>query len=144
MAKETDKKVLDLIKLAKAKKDAIKKIDKSSYKTNCSFGFDPTGTSRINLHVTTDLSLLLTIHGYLSSIAKGFSEVDERLGTFTPFVWMGYSFRDWQADVETRIQKLQVTKEKSELEKLEARLDKLISPEMRAEIELQEIESMLS
>ena len=55
----------------------------------------------------------------------------------------GFSWEKWKSDIAHKINKLQISKKKQELEKLEERLNKLVSPELRAQLELQEIEREL-
>jgi len=47
------------------------------------------------------------------------------------------------ADVKTRIGKVSIDKKKRQLEALETRLEKIVSPELRAEMELQAIKELL-
>jgi hypothetical protein len=60
------------------------------------------------------------------------------------FKWLGFSYEDWSSDFQTRINKININKKKEELQNLETRLNSLISPELRRELELKEIEKMLS
>lgn len=55
----------------------------------------------------------------------------------------GYAIDDWIADIKTRLNKIQIKSKKDALAALEARLDKIISPELRAEMELAAIEAEL-
>ena len=65
------------------------------------------------------------------------------LGTKYQFKWLGFTFDQWKADIKTRIDKIQISKKKKELEELEVRLDKLISPELKQQMELEEITKLL-
>lgn len=144
MAKETDKKVLDLIKLANQKKEAISKAEKPQWKTNCSFGFNPDSGRRINIQVEADVSNLTTILGFLMGKADEFKKASEVLGLKQEFKWMGFTLADWRSDIQTRVAKIQITSEKRDLETIEKRLSGLISPELRAQLDLEEIEKMLA
>lgn len=66
-----------------------------------------------------------------------------RLDVKRPFEWLGYSLEDWESDFKTKIAKIEVLKKKAELADLETRLDKLVSPERKAELELQAIAKAL-
>lgn len=144
MAKETDNKILDLIKLSKEKKDAISKVEKSSWKTNCSFAYEPESSARINIQTVSDVNVLVSIVAHLMYKHDFFDQACELLSVNQVFKWMGFSCDDWISDIKTRINKIQISKEKSELASIENRLGALISPELRAELELKELESMLS
>ena len=56
------------------------------------------------------------------------------------FLWQGKPVEDWKADFKTRINKIQISKKKAELENLETGLNKLISPEKREELEFRELQ----
>lgn len=147
MAKKTDQKILNLIKLAKDKKEAIRKVENPVWKTNCSFSFCPENASRINLHTVSDIPLLISMAGFLHGRENDFNAAKIILGFESDldvsFNWMGFSVPNWINDIKLRIAKLEIKKEKESLEEIESRLNKLISPELRAELELKEIESML-
>ena len=61
-----------------------------------------------------------------------------------PFSWHGYSTEKWKVDIQARIDKIQIEKKKRDLEILEKRLDAILSPELKAEMELEEITKALS
>ena len=147
MAKKTDadQKILDLIALAKKKKDAISKAEKPSWKTNCSFRFIPDSGTSFNLQVVSDVDILVGILAFLVAMRDGYSQASNiLLGQATEFKWQGFSYDDWRSDLETRAFKIQIKKEKQELEMIEERLSKLISPELRQKLELAELEKMLN
>jgi len=141
---EADQRVLDLIELAKKKKEAIAKAEKPNWKTNCSFSKDEYGSNRINLQATTDVAVLIGILGFLIATKNSFDGAAKLLNLDKEIICMGFSFEDWKSDIETRVTKLEITKEKKNLEIIEERLGKLISPELRKELELQELEKELS
>jgi hypothetical protein len=86
---------------------------------------------------------LVGILGYLVTLEANYNEASNRLGVSSTFKWSGFTLDDWQSDIQCRVIKIQITKKKQELEFLESRLDKLISPELRAKLELEEISQML-
>ena len=57
--------------------------------------------------------------------------------------WNGFSVNDWIDDIKTRINKVQIASKKVKLEHLESRLNAIISPELRAEMELEAISAEL-
>lgn len=144
MANQTDKQVQDLFKIVQTKKTEIAKAEKPNWITNCSFGYNKDSSSRSNIQVVADIEELIHILGFLIEKEKSFSAANKMLGTSVEFKWMGFTLEEWQADIQTRINKVQITKKKKELEALETRLDKLISPELKAEMELEEITKMLN
>ena len=60
-----------------------------------------------------------------------------------PFEWTGFPVKDWLEDIKTRIDKLQIQSKKAKLETLEKRLNKIVSPELRAQMELDAIAAEL-
>lgn len=143
MENKMDKQVQDLITLVKKKKDEISKAERPNYKTNCSFRYNPENPTNVNIQVCADVNQLASILGFLLTQEQNFNEATNRLGIVAPFTWGGFSLEDWQADLQCRVTKIQITKKKAELELLESRLDKLISPELKAQMELEEITKML-
>lgn len=144
MATKQDKTVQDLFAVIQKKKEVIAKAEKPNWKTNCSFGYikdSPTG--RVNLQVLNDVQELIHILGFLIEKEKAFAEAAKFLDVDAKFDWFGYTLDEWREDVQTRVNKIQIIDKKKTLEKLEARLNSLISPEFRAEMELAEITKML-
>jgi hypothetical protein len=143
MENTADKLVQDLIALAKSKKEEISKAEKPNYKTNCTFRYNPEAPASINIQVCADVDQLVSILGFLLAQESNFNEAAKRLGVEATFRWLGFTLADWQADLHCRITKIHITKKKHELEVIENRLDKLISPELRRQMELEEISKML-
>lgn len=162
MAKKTtttDQRVLELLQSVKKKKELINRAEKPQWKTNCSFcAYDNNltnniydKTDRVSIQAESNISKLISILGFILDKERSFTQACVELHQIDPdvnllnreFLWMGFSSQDWISDISTRINKLQISTEKENLTKLEAKLDTLISPEMRRELELQEIENSL-
>jgi len=153
MAKETDKKTLDLIKKTldlikevKARKAEISKAEKPNWITNCTFSqIEGSASNVINLHVETNVKTLIGVAAYLMSAEKSYKEAAAALKVDSPpeFTWNGFSVKDWIEDIKARIGKIQITSKKKGLETLESRLNAIISPELRAEMGLDAIASEL-
>jgi len=142
--KNQDEQVQKLFQIVQSKKEEIKKAEKPNWETNGSFGYNKDSSSRINIHIVLEVEELVSILGFLIEKEKGFKEAQTILGTNAEFKWMGFTLKEWQSDIQTRINKVQISKKKKELETLEERLDKLISPELKRQMELDEITKMLS
>jgi len=67
------------------------------------------------------------------------------LGVESPekFTWGGYPVADWIDDIKLRIAKIRIETKKKRLELLESRLAAVISPELKAQMELEAIEQEL-
>jgi hypothetical protein len=144
MANQTDEQVQKLFQVVQTKKAEIAKAEKPNWETNCSFGYNKDSSSRTNIQVVADIEELVHILGFLIEKQKAFESAQSVLDTNLTFKWMGYTIDQWQSDIKTRIDKIQITKKKKDLEALEGRLDKLISPELKAKMELDEISKLLS
>lgn len=140
-----DEKIEKLFEVVSQKKAEIAKAEKPNYATNCTFGFtEESAANRINLQTTTDLKTFVTILAFLNERETSFELAKEELGLMElKFTWMGFTVEDWRKDIQTRINKIQINKKKEELESLNSRLNALISPEMRATMELEAIEKEL-
>lgn len=138
-----DEKTLDLIKLVKSKREEISNAEKPNWKTNCSFQLYP-GTAPVNLHVENDIGRLVNIVAYLMQSKEYYDKAEKLLGVSAPtFTLGGFTDAEWIDDIKTRICKIQLNSKKKQLESLEARLNSIMSPELRAELELAAIEEEL-
>ena len=149
MAK-TDQTTLKLIKEVQSRKAEIEKVKKPNWQTNCSFSYiDKStglgGSGAINLHVCSDLSVLLNIAAFLDERAKAVKAAAKLLEVDSPptFKWNGYTVKEWLDDLKMRVAQIQIKKKEEKLEQLEKRLNKIVSPELRAEMELEAIQAEL-
>lgn len=135
---DTDEKTLELIKEVNRQKSEILKIERPNYKTNLSFVyFDQVP---INLNIVTDIGSLLRMAGFVKSLEESYNNVQKWFNVEGPeFTWLGYSAGDWMHDFKAKIDKAQVASKKKKLEILENRLTAIISPAMRAKLELEAI-----
>jgi len=143
MATTQDKKVQQLFEIVQKKKAEIAKAEKPSWQTNCSFGYMKDSSQRWNIQTLTNKEDLIEILAFLIDRASAYQLACETLKTESEFKWMGYSLDEWKSDIQTRLNKIEISKKKQELETFEKRLDTLVSPEMRAELELAAIEKEL-
>lgn len=143
MAK-TDEKTLKLIAEVKRRKEEIAEAEKPNYTTNMSFTFRDDGGRPVNLHVEKNISRLVSIAAFLMREGTDYEEASKILGVDVgEFQWAGFTVDEWLGDLTTRINKLQIANKKKQLATLETRLDKIVSPELRAEMELAQIEQEL-
>ena len=144
MTNNTDKQVQELFKIVQQRKQEIAKAEKPNWITNCSFGYDKDSSQRYNIQTMSNVDDLISILAFLMDKESSFNQAAKELDVDNKFTWMNYSVEDWKSDIHTRINKIQISKKKNELETLEGRLDKLISPELKAEMELAEISKLLA
>lgn len=138
-----DKAVQQLFEVVQKKKAEIAKAEKPNWLTNCSFRYNKESSNSTNIQVCSDVNELITILGFLIGKQNEFNLAKEVLGVTNTFNWVGFTLEEWTNDIRTRIDKIQITNKKKELEQLELRLDKLISPELKASMELDEIKKLL-
>ncbi len=151
MAKKatTDQKTLDLIKEVQNRKAEISKLERPNWKTNCSFSFVEGSSTTVNIHVESNVKNLIGYAAHLIEKERSYNSAATTLGldgaeSVPPFTWSGFSVNDWLDDIKTRINKIQISFKKKKLEILESRLNAVISPELKAELELQAIANELS
>lgn len=146
MAAKTDKKTLDLIKEVTRQKAEIASIERPTWQTNCSF---PTAEGKmndaINIHVERSVKTIISLAALLMEKEVSYDKAAAALGIENPpaFIWNGFSTKDWLADFKLRINQLQIATKKAKLEALENRLNAIISPELRAQMELEAIQKEL-
>lgn len=142
----TDKKTLALIDAIKKQKQEIAKAEKPNWKTNCVFSFSGfrDGPPSVNLHVENNIATLVRIASVVIDAEASYKNAAKAIGVEAPeFLWCGSPAADWLEDVTTRVNRVQIGDKKAKLEMLEARLNKIISPALRAEMELEDIANLL-
>jgi hypothetical protein len=65
------------------------------------------------------------------------------LGVEYNFTWLGFSIDEWKEDFQTRVNQISVQEKRKELAELESRLNAIISPELKAQMELESIAELL-
>jgi molybdenum-dependent DNA-binding transcriptional regulator ModE len=65
------------------------------------------------------------------------------LGVEYKFTWLGFSIDEWKEDFQTRVNQISVQEKRKELAELESRLNAIISPELKAQMELESIAELL-
>ena len=136
---DTDAIVLQLLDKVEEKKKQIGEAERPAWRTNCSFGYDVNSNTRLNIQTIKDLDVLVDIYGFLTEKFERYNKSvkDLKLDKEAPdFKYLGFSFKDWASDIQTRIEGLRIKNKKDELAKLEARVNSLVSPEQRRKIEL--------
>ena len=142
-----DQKILDLIKEVNRQKAEIAKAEKPNWKTSCVFSYSNIERAGdvTNLHVEADVRKLIHIAAYLQDKEAGYHRASISLVVDSPppFEWQGFSLADWLEDLKSRIGKVQIGAKRKKLETLEARLNAIVSPELRRTLELEAIEAEL-
>jgi len=131
-----DQRIMLLKKQIESKKAQLSKSTRFSPVTNCSLEVDAV---RYNIQVLARpdlISLMVKLNSYMMS-AKNLDVLDD-------YVISGYKVEDWIADIKARIAILSHKLEENRLKLMEDKLIKLLSDGKKVELELNEIESILS
>ena len=140
----TDALTLELIKQVAKQKEEISKAERPTWVTNCSFSHTERPSDSINIHVESNIKNLVCIAAFLTEKQNSYRAAAELLGVEAPpFTWGGHSVIEWCEDLKLRINKIQIASKKKKLEALESRLNAIISPELRAKMELEAIANEL-
>ena len=67
----------------------------------------------------------------------------KELGVEYNFTWLGFSVDEWKEDFQTRVNQISVQEKRKELAELESRLNAIISPELKSQMELEAIAELL-
>jgi hypothetical protein len=139
---DTDAATLLLIDEVRTRKAEIAKSERPTYVTNCAFPYDEGRADKTtNLQVEADVGKLIQIAAFLHLRQQAYLDAASQLSVENPppFKWGGYAVGEWFSDIKTRIGKIQIAEKRKKLEVLEARLNAVISPELRRQMELEAI-----
>lgn len=137
-----DAKIKELFEKVQTQKEAIAKAEKPNWETNCTFDKNGDG-NRINIQVVREPIELVKILAFLHKEEEIFSLAAKELGIDIVYKHQGYTLNQWKTDLQARINKLNIEQEKNKLAMLETRLNGIISPEQKRQMELDEITKML-
>ena len=141
----TDEKVKQLFDLVQEKKLAIEKAERPCWKTSCNFGFSANSAhDRTSIPLVTDVRKLVEIYAFLMERRDKSESAAKELGVDYNFTWLGFTVEEWKDDFQTRVNQISVQEKRKELAELESRLNAIISPELKAQMELEAIEKLLS
>ncbi len=144
--KTTDDLVMELLKKVQQKKEEIKAAKKKpNWKTNLSLGRDSNGVhDRVNIQTRTDPNEIIDWYVFITQKEEGFAQAAKELGLSVNLTWHGYPISDWKDDLKTRAAQLSVDQKQKEMEALDKRVNKLVSPDQRREMELQALQQILA
>lgn len=140
-----DDRVKALFAKLQAKKAEVTGAERPVYITGGQFRYStnsPSGT--IDITVERNILKLKEIWMFL----KERSSHNDAANTFftlnEPFTWQNFTVEEWENDLKTRANFIQLKERKAELAELEARINKVVSPELRRQMEMDAIEAELS
>lgn len=140
-----DQQISDLFSLVQKKKEEISSAERPAWKTNGSFCYSDksSDTNRVAIFVCSDPDQLTKILAFLITQKEAYSKASAITGIKTKFSWCGHSYQDWEYDIKTRVSNLSLASKRKELAALEERLNAIVSPEVRRQMELEAISKAL-
>lgn len=143
--KTTDQMVKELFDSVQAKKLAIEKAEKPCWQTSCSFGFSADSAhERKDIRILNDTRKIVDMLAFLMDRKEKSERAANELGVEYSFTWLGFSLEEWKSDFQTRVNQISIQERKRELAEIEARLNAIISPELKAKMELEVLTELLN
>lgn len=140
----TDDKVKQMFDLVQEKKLAIEKAERPCWKTSGNFGFSAnSGHDRTQIATITDVRKIVEMYAFLIERKDKSETAASQLGVNYNFTWLGFTVEEWKEDFQTRVNQISIQEKRKELAEVEARLNALISPELKAQMELEAITKLL-
>jgi len=143
--KTTDDAVMELLVRVAKKKEEIKKMKiRPQWKTNCTIGkIEDSTHDRVNIQTVRNEGVLMSLYAFLLQQEKLLNTASEELKLEYNGSWQGYSIDDWKSDLKSRANQLLIDKKEKELQVMDNRVNKLVSPDQRREMELEALQAML-
>lgn len=142
MTDTIDQKIQELFNVVQSRRSALEKDElalKGKWETTCSY---PMNGTFINLQ-TADKSTIRQVAIHIKIQSFFGAQVDKELGIDESSLVNGFTVDAWLSDCKKRMAAINSREKKRELDDLEARLDKIVSPEQRREMELAAIAASL-
>lgn len=143
--KSTDEAVMELLRTVDKKKKEIQALKKKPiWYTNCTFGYSAESShDRVNIQTRRDLETLVGFYAFLLERETYLAAAAEELGVKVEFTHLNYPISEWKADLKTRIGQLSIEEKQKEIDELDKRVNKLVSPDQRREMELKALQEIL-
>ena len=136
MTTSLDEKINELLLVLKSKRETLElhqSRSKSSWRTNCSFLLND---SHINLQ-TVRTSGIVSMVSYLLQQREAEKKACELLNIEFRDKIHNYSYDAWLEDCQKRASYLHIREQENQLNALESKLNQLVSPDKRRELELE-------
>ena len=142
--KTTDEKVRELFDLVQEKKLAIEKAERPCWKTSGNFGYSANSAhDRTTIATVTDVRKIVEMYAFIMDRKDKSESAAKDLGVEYNFTWLGFTVDEWKEDFQTRVNQISVQEKRKELAELESRLNTIISPELKSQMELEAIAELL-
>lgn len=138
-----DDRVLALFDLVNTRRAEISRTERPVYITGGQFRYSESMGQAVDIITVKDIRKLKEIYMFLTERSSHNEVANKFFGIESDFTWLGFTIEEWFADLKTRGNILKVGKLKAELDVLETRLDKVLTPELRRKMELDALEAEL-
>lgn len=146
MTNKIDEKInalFEVVRKQKAEVEAAEKESKQSWKTTCSivvpFGRDE---GRVNLQTAKEDTVKSVVMGLLKHRDYA-TEAEQLLGLEPTGKYDNFTYEDWFTDCKKRMAVINIKAKKDQLAMLELRLNSIVSPEQKRQMELDAITASL-
>lgn len=136
-----NERVLALFEKLQAKKAEVANAERPVFITGGQFRYSESVGTTVDILTVRDERKLVEILVFLKDRSERYPAACEELGITAEFKWLGFTLEEWTKDLKTRVSTLQIAKRKAELKDLEARVNAVMTPELRADLELKALEA---
>lgn len=144
LALDADQRVTALFTKLQQKKAEVASAERPQYITGGAFRYSESIGNSIDIMTVRDERKLVEILAFLKDRKKSYTEAAEELNVKANFTWLNFTVEEWTKDLKTRVSVIQLSKRKAELAELEIRVNTVMSPELRARMEMEALEAALS
>lgn len=142
---KNDAKIKDLLTKVENQREALGEKPRVAWRTNCLFEL---GGKKHNLNAINNFTILVEalaqMKNYFQSMQDAALSINLSLKEIPPIEFAGYPIEDWEEDFKMRVKLIKWQEKKKQLEATEKKLRELVSEEAKTEMELQDIEKLLS
>lgn len=140
-----DDRVKALFANLQAKKAEVANAERPVYITGGQFRYS-INTPSNGIDITTERNILKLkeIWMFLDERSAHNGPANEFFGIADEFKWQNFTTEEWGRDLKTRANFIQLKQRKEELAALEARINLVVPPELRRQMEMDAIEAELS
>jgi hypothetical protein len=143
-SKTTDEKVKDLFNSVQEKKLAIEKAERPCWLTSGNFGYSANSAhDRIDIRTVENVKKIVEMYAFVIDRKEKSESSAKELGVEFNFTWLGFTADEWKNDFVTRVNQISIQDKRKELAEIESRLNAIISPDLRAQMELEAISKLL-
>lgn len=138
-----DQRVQVLFDKLRAKQAEVANAERPQYITEGMFRYSEGVSNTVDIKTVRDERKLVEILTFLKERSSKHAEACEELGVVAKFTWLGFLVEEWSKDLKTRVSVLQIAKRKAELKELEERVNAVMTPELRREMEMKALEALI-